>query len=122
MIPVGMTTAVESTGSGIGNPPGMVNIIKEAGSDRGPSSLTISSIVSEPRESSSNNRRRISDVRGVARSRVPLLDPVFARFCFVALVRLTRARFLATGWSKPKSAPIGAAMLAVMLAYSPQAG
>src|ERR1700683_3752392 len=115
MIPVGITTAVASPGIGIGNTSGMVNSIKEVGNDLGPSPLTISSIVNDLRESSSNNRRRISDVRGVVRSRVRAFDRPAARFGLVAPVRLLGARFLAAGRSRPKSAPSGAAMLAVMV-------
>jgi hypothetical protein len=114
MIPVGITTAVESPGSGIGNTSGIVNIINEAGSDRGPSSLTISSIVRASRDLSSSNRLRISDVRGVARSLVLAFDRGVARFCLAVALDLTRARLLASGRSKSKPAPSGAAMLAVM--------
>jgi hypothetical protein len=55
-----------------------------AASELGPSSLTISSIVRDLRESSSNNRRRISDVRGVVRSRFPVFNRAAVRFCLVA--------------------------------------
>lgn len=93
----------------------MVNNINEVGSDLGPSPLTISSMVRDVRDSSSNNRRRISDVRGVVRSRVAVFERAAERFCLVVPVLLLRARFLTAGRSRPKSAPIGAAMLAVMV-------
>ena len=89
----------------------MVNSINELGNDLVPSPLTISSTVRDLRDSSSNNRRRISDVRGVVRSRVRVFDPAADRICLVSPRRLLRVRFLTAGWSRPKSAPIGAAML-----------
>ena len=115
MIPVGITTAVESPGIGIGNTSGMVNTINEVGIDLGPSPLIISSMVRDLRDWSFNNRRRISDVRGVVRSWVRAFDRALDRFCLVSTLRLLRGRLLAAGWSRPKSAPMGAAMLAVMV-------
>ena len=117
MSPVGITTAVESPGIGIGNTSGIVKSIKEVGSDLGPSSLTMSSTVRDLRDSSSNNLRRISDVRGVVRSRFPVFNRAAVRFCLVAPVRLLRARLFVSGRSKPKSAPTGAAMLAVIVVF-----
>ncbi|HEX6564109.1 MAG TPA: hypothetical protein VF020_07490 [Chthoniobacterales bacterium] len=65
MILVGITTAVESPGIGIGNTSGMVNTINEVDIDLGPSPLTISSMVRDLRDSSSKSRRRITDPRRV---------------------------------------------------------
>src|SRR5580704_18389997 len=120
-MPVGMTTAVASPGIGIGRTSGMANTIKEAGIDLGPSPLTISSIVNDFRESSSSNRRRISEVRGALFARVLVLDRTAERFCLVAGLGAVRLR-PAAGRSTSKSAPTGTAMLAVMAFYSPASG